>query len=316
MGIAAAHILEPILDQPHRTAEPPRQMRHQHGLLDAALDAVAAADIDILMHAHAIGGNPQRARDLVGILRHLDRRPDVEHLAPRIPRCRDAKRLDRHGGIAAPGDAERQMARAFGEMFFDLAPDKGPVQQHVGAVAPDAPADCPASTLLPHSSRTAAAHRRRAPVRWHLPPARGFRQPPRRPIRRRSGSAPPPADGAGPSAYRARSSADRSRRRAHRRSARNARPASPALRKRRSKRCAPPDAATAAPPHAACLRARRRRRSGHGLPRSGGPRGPGDWWRRSGRPRDRRSSRSPRPVRRPRRPRARLRPAHRVRHAA
>ncbi len=134
VGVAAAHIVEPVLDQPHRPAEPPRQMRHQHGLLDAALDAVAAADIDVLMHAHAVGGNSQRARDLVGIFRHLDRGPDVEHVAPGIPGRHDAEGLDRNGGTAAPGDAERQMPRALGEMLFDLAPHEGAVEQHVGAV--------------------------------------------------------------------------------------------------------------------------------------------------------------------------------------
>ena len=134
VGVAAAHIVQPVLDQAHRPAEPPRQMRHQHGLLDAALDAVAAADVDILMHAHAIGGNPQRARDLIGVFRHLDRRPDVEHLAPGIPGRGDAEGLDRNGGTASPGHAKRQVTRAFGEMSVDLAPDEGAVEQHVGTV--------------------------------------------------------------------------------------------------------------------------------------------------------------------------------------
>ena len=50
--VAAAHVLQPVLDQPHRKAEPAREIADQHGVLDAALDAVAAADVDVVMHAH------------------------------------------------------------------------------------------------------------------------------------------------------------------------------------------------------------------------------------------------------------------------
>src|ERR1700684_1484606 len=109
-------------------------MRHQHSLLDAALDAVAAADVDVLMHADAIRRYPQRTRDLVGIFRHLDRGPYIQYLAPWIPGGGDAKGFDRNRGAAPPGDAKRQVARAFGEMFLDLAPDKSAVEQYVGAV--------------------------------------------------------------------------------------------------------------------------------------------------------------------------------------
>src|SRR5882724_2016531 len=134
VGVAAAHVLQPVFDQTHGPAEPPRQMRHQHGLLDTALDAVAAADVDVLVHANAIGGNPQGARDLIGIFRHLDRRPHVQNIAPRVPGCGHAKRLDRNGRVASPGHTKRQMARTLGEMLVDLAPDEGPVQQHVRPV--------------------------------------------------------------------------------------------------------------------------------------------------------------------------------------
>ena len=85
MRVAAAHVLQPVLDEAHRSAEPPRQMRDQHRLLDAPLDAIAAADIDVLMDPDAIGRNSQRTRDLIGIFRHLDRGPYVQHVAPRIP---------------------------------------------------------------------------------------------------------------------------------------------------------------------------------------------------------------------------------------
>ena len=58
--VAAAHVLQPVLDQPHRTAEPLREIADQHGVLDAALDAVAAADVDVVVHAHGRGRQLQR----------------------------------------------------------------------------------------------------------------------------------------------------------------------------------------------------------------------------------------------------------------
>ena len=132
--VAAAHVLQPILDQPHRHAEPARQIADQHGVLDAALDAVAAADVDVVVHAHRRHRQLQRHRGLVGIFRHLDRGPDVEHLAPGVPARGHAEGLDRHGRAAAPGDAMLELVRARGEILLDLAPDEGAVEQHVGAV--------------------------------------------------------------------------------------------------------------------------------------------------------------------------------------
>ena len=174
----------------------------------------------------------------------------------------DAEGLDRNGGAAAPGDAERQMPRALGEMLFDLAPDEGAVEQHVGAVRRMHRravrlqrlfgVDHEGQRLVVDLDLFGGVFGQRAAVGDHgRDPFAGIA---RLPDRERMALAP--------WAYRARSSADRSRRQAPRRSARNARPASPAPRTRRSRRCARPDAATAAPRHAACLRARHRRRNG------------------------------------------------------
>ena len=103
--VAAAHVLQPVLDQPHRDGRARAKIADQHGVLDAALDAVAAADVDVVMHAHRRSSAAQRARDLVGIFRHLDRGPDVEDLAPGVPARRHAEGLDRHRRAAAPFDA-------------------------------------------------------------------------------------------------------------------------------------------------------------------------------------------------------------------
>src|SRR5439155_6884799 len=100
-------------------------------VLDAALDAVAPADIDIVVHAHRRHRQLQRGRDLLRIARHLDRGPDIEHLAPGIPAHHDAKGLDGYRGTAAPLEAQRQALRAFGKIALDVAPDKAAVEQHV-----------------------------------------------------------------------------------------------------------------------------------------------------------------------------------------
>ena len=49
------------------TAELAREISDDDRVLDAAFDAITAADIDILMHAYAVERNAQRAGDLLGV---------------------------------------------------------------------------------------------------------------------------------------------------------------------------------------------------------------------------------------------------------
>ena len=135
MHVAAAHVLQPILDQAHRTVEQARQMGDEHGVLDAALDAIAAAHIHILMHAHAGHGQAQGARDLVREFRHLDRGPDVHHIPPGVPRGQHREGLDGHGGVAAPHDPVFQLMFAACKILFHRAPVEGLVEQHIRAMA-------------------------------------------------------------------------------------------------------------------------------------------------------------------------------------
>src|SRR5207247_6466684 len=66
MRIAAAHVLEAVFPQPHGKAEPPRQIADHDGVLDAALYAVAAAHVDVIVHAHGRAGQLERERYLIG----------------------------------------------------------------------------------------------------------------------------------------------------------------------------------------------------------------------------------------------------------
>ena len=129
-------------------------------MLDAALDAVAAADVHILVHAHGIERHAEGARDLVGVLRHLDRGPHVEHLPPGVPARHHAERLDRHGGAAAPVDAIAEVCGAARNPRRHR-PRRRAVEQHVGAMRRHAPACCPACTRPRRRARTAAARIRR-----------------------------------------------------------------------------------------------------------------------------------------------------------
>ena len=114
--------------------QPAREVAREHRMLDAALDAVAAADVHVLVHAHAVERHAQGARDLVGELGHLDGGPHVQHLAPRVPARHHAEGLDRHGGAAAPLHAIGELVRRGGEGLVDVAPHEALVEQHVGAV--------------------------------------------------------------------------------------------------------------------------------------------------------------------------------------
>ena len=248
--VAAAHVFQPVLDQPHRHAEPPRQIADQHRVLDAALDAVAAADVDVVVHPHRRHRQLQRHRGLVGILRHLDRGPDVEDLAPRVPACRDAEGLDRHRRAAAPFDGVAELVRARGEILLDLAPHEGAVEQHVRAVR----------RMHQHAAGLvgllAVEHERQRLVFDRDQLGRVLRQrpacrpPPPRPIRRHSARRPPRAAAAARSACRCRPRAPWSRRQAPRRRARSARRASPAPPTCRSRRSSPPDTGSAPARHA------------------------------------------------------------------
>ena len=134
MGVAGAHVLQPVLDQPHRETEPAGEIADQHRVLDAALDAVAAPHVHVVVDPHRRARQLERERDLVGKARHLHRGEDVEHLAPGVPAREHAEGLDRHGRAAPPRHPHRQAVRAVGKILLDLAPDEGAIEQHVGAV--------------------------------------------------------------------------------------------------------------------------------------------------------------------------------------
>ena len=103
-------------------------------MLDSALHAVAAAHVDVVVHAHRVAGQAQRARRLVGKLRHLDRGPDIEDAGARVPLRRDAEGLDRHGGAAAPDRAEGDPVLGACERLLHRSPDELAVVEQVRAV--------------------------------------------------------------------------------------------------------------------------------------------------------------------------------------
>src|SRR4051812_3190617 len=110
MRIAAAHVFQSVLQQLHREAETPRQITAKHCVLDTALDAVTAANVNVVMDPDRGHGNLESNADLVVEARHLDRSVDVEHVAPRIPACRHAEGLYRHGGRPAPFHPQLELA--------------------------------------------------------------------------------------------------------------------------------------------------------------------------------------------------------------
>ena len=134
MRVAAAHVLQPILDQPHGKAEPARKIAGQHRMLDAALHSIAAAHVHVVVGAHARARQLERQRELVGKARHLYRGEHVEHFPPRIPACQHPERLDRHGGAATPSEFQREPMRILRKVALDLAPGKSPIEEHVRGV--------------------------------------------------------------------------------------------------------------------------------------------------------------------------------------
>ncbi len=184
--VAAAHVLEPVFDQAHRHAETFGEIAHEHRVLDAALDSVTAADVDVEMHAHRVAGQAQRARRLIGEFRHLDRGPDVEHLAvphPTAPRRRRF-RSARWSCVPTPRAMTACAWRA--RTLPRPAPTRSACAESRSSRAPDARAVRHPWPRVPDRSRAAWVRIRLRPVRPRPPRWRACRRPPRRPIRRRN----------------------------------------------------------------------------------------------------------------------------------
>src|SRR3954453_15136484 len=109
-------------------------MRNEDSMLDTSLHPVASANIHVLVYAHAIEGNAQSARDLIRVLWHLDRCPDVKDLSPGIPFREYAEGFDRNRGVSAPGHTKLQVSRGLGEVPIDIAPDERAVEKYVRAM--------------------------------------------------------------------------------------------------------------------------------------------------------------------------------------
>jgi hypothetical protein len=56
VGVAAAHVFQPVFDQAHRRAEFHREVAGEHRVLQTPLAAIAAADVDVEMHPHRVAG--------------------------------------------------------------------------------------------------------------------------------------------------------------------------------------------------------------------------------------------------------------------
>ena len=134
LHVAARHVFQPILQQPDRTAQGAGQVRHQDGVLDAALQAVAAADVDVVMGADGTRREAQRGGDLLGVGRHLDRGPDVEQPSARVPFGQYAEGLDRYRGAPPPARPEAEAVGQAGEIPGDRPPGEGTVVEDVGTV--------------------------------------------------------------------------------------------------------------------------------------------------------------------------------------
>ena len=235
--------------------EPARQIPGQHRVFDAALDPVAAADIDVVVNPHRVRRQAQRTRDLIGVFRHLDRRPDVEQFIPRVPRRDHTESLDRNRGAAPPRHPKRQLPRALREVLIDLPPDECAIEQDIRSVV-----GMNRRTLRPQRLLGVEDERKRVvvdddPLGRILGERAAVRPLPPPPIHRCNGPGRPRAETGERAAYQGRSSADRPQPRSPLRSRPHARPALRGRRSDRSKQCGPPRVATPPRPRATCREA-------------------------------------------------------------
>ena len=134
LHVAATHVLDAVFDKAHRAAQFFGEVAHHDGVLQAALDAVAAAHVHVKVHAHAVAGQAQGFGQLVGELGHLDRGPHIQHFGGVVPLAGHGKGFDRHGRVACPAHAVAQLVVALCKVFLDRAPNELAVKNQVRAV--------------------------------------------------------------------------------------------------------------------------------------------------------------------------------------
>ena len=134
LHVAAAHVLDAVFHKAHGATEFFGQVAHHDGVLQATLDAVAAAHVYVKVHAHTVAGQAQGFGQLVGELGHLDRGPHVEHFGGVVPLAGHGKGFDGHRRVTRPAHAVAQLVVALCKVFFDRTPNKLAVKNQVRAV--------------------------------------------------------------------------------------------------------------------------------------------------------------------------------------
>ena len=72
MRVTSPHIFQPVFNQANRTAKFARDITNQNRMFDAAFHAIAAANINIIMHPNGIAWQVKAAGNLISIFWHLD----------------------------------------------------------------------------------------------------------------------------------------------------------------------------------------------------------------------------------------------------
>ena len=72
MRIASPHIFQTVFDQANWTAKFASDITNQNRMFDAAFHAIAAANINIIMHPNGIARQVKAAGNLISIFWHLD----------------------------------------------------------------------------------------------------------------------------------------------------------------------------------------------------------------------------------------------------
>ena len=128
------HVFAAVFNQLDRHPKLTGKVTRQHTVLDPALGAEAAADIDVEVNTDLIRFNSKCLSQLIRELWHLDRCPNVEQVSVLVPLCDNSEGLQRDRGVTIPTGTDLGRANCPCAIARNIAPHKFPLSHDVAAV--------------------------------------------------------------------------------------------------------------------------------------------------------------------------------------
>ena len=125
MRISAGHIIQPVFDKTDRKTQFFGKIAGQYCVLDATFHTVRPPDIHIVVNPDVVHRQAHRCGDLILILGHLNRRPDIQNFGDFIPFRHNTEGLDWHRRRPSPSGPVTDSMRNTLEVICNRTPSPG-----------------------------------------------------------------------------------------------------------------------------------------------------------------------------------------------